>query len=292
MSASSALELPLTAGALPGLGALVAWPPALWWPETGVEPWLVALLLLGGFAAGWIDAVVGGGGLIQLPLVLMLPGITPVQALAVNKCGSVCGTAVSTVTFHRRTPARIRPALPMAAVAFAGSFGGASLAAALPTAVFKPVVLTALVGVLIFTVARPQAGRVSRPERSAAAQAWISVGIGLVLGAYDGLLGPGTGSFLIIAMVTLLGFDFLRASTRAKVTNLATNLGAICFFALHGSILWGLGLLLGAGNMLGGLLGARSAVARGSGFVRAVFLAVVTVLILKTGWDVIREISA
>ncbi|MCP3425067.1 TSUP family transporter [Rothia sp. AR01] len=257
-----------------------------------LDPGILTLIVVAGFAAGWVDAVVGGGGLIQLPVVLLIPGMSPVQALATNKMGSVFGTATSAVTFYRRTTAPLRPALPMAAVAFCGSFGGASVASLLPAEVFKPVILAALIGVASFTVARPQAGQLERPQRARREQALIGTALGVGIGFYDGILGPGTGSFLIIGMITLLGFSFLRASAQAKVVNLATNLGALLFFSLNGSLVPLLGLVLGAANMLGGYVGARSAVARGNRFIRVVFLAVVLVLIAKMAWDVYRELLA
>lgn len=254
-------------------------------------PGLILLLLVGGFAAGWVDAVVGGGGLIQLPLVLLVPGIAPVQALAANKLGSVFGTTTSAVTFYRRTSAPLTKALPMAATAFVGSFCGASVASLLPAAVFKPVILVALVAVLAFTLFKPDAGRLERAEPSPVAQAVVGPVVGLVLGAYDGILGPGTGSFLIIAMITLLGYSFLRASAQAKVVNMATNLGALTLFTLNGSVVWAIGLLLGAANMCGGYVGARSAVSQGSTFIRVVFVVVVSVLIGKMGWDVWHQLA-
>lgn len=266
-----------------GLGA--------WLGASGLEqmdPGVVALLVAAGLAAGFVDAVVGGGGLLQLPVVLMVPGISPVQALATNKMGSVFGTATSALTFYRRTSPDLRTAMPMAGVALVGSFGGAALAASLPEAVFRPIILAALVAVLLFTVARPTVGQLTELRHSGARHYGTAMVIGTVIGFYDGVMGPGTGSFLVIAMITLLGYSFLAASAKAKIVNLATNVGALVFFFGHGSVLWGLGLVLGLSNMLGGYLGARTAVARGSRFIRVVFLTVVSLLILKLGVDVLR----
>lgn len=250
-------------------------------------PSLVLLLVLTGLAAGFIDAVVGGGGLLQLPVALLIPGITPVQALATNKMGSVFGTATSAVTFYRRVGPDLRTALPMALVALAASGGGAAVAAALPAEVFKPIIVAALIGVLVFTIAHPTMGQLTALRHSGAAHYGLAVAIGVLIGFYDGVMGPGTGSFLIIALVSVLGYSFLAASAKAKITNLATNLGALAVFASQGSVLWGLGLVLGLSNMVGGYLGARTAVARGSTFIRVVFFAVVTVLIVKLGWDIL-----
>jgi uncharacterized membrane protein YfcA len=257
-------------------------------PE-GLTPGLLVLVVLAALAAGWIDAVVGGGGLVQLPALLLVPGLSPVQALATNKLASIFGTTTSAVTYHRRVRPDLRTALPMAAVALASSVGGASVAAALPAGVFKPVIVVALVAIAAFTVLRPSLGEVTALRHSGRRHHGVAGAVGAGIGFYDGILGPGTGSFLVFAMVSLLGYDFLNASAKAKIVNVATNLGALIFFVPYGAVLWGLGLVLGAANMLGGYLGSRTATARGSRFIRVVFLVVVTALIGRLGWDVWTE---
>ncbi|MGA7205342.1 MAG: TSUP family transporter [Specibacter sp.] len=249
----------------------------------------ILLILVAGFAAGWIDAVVGGGGLLQLPVMLMVPGITPVQALATNKMGSIFGTATSAVTYYRRVKPDLRTALPMAGIAFLGSLGGAVLAASLPGSVFKPIIVAALIAVALFTAFKPAMGEFTQLRHAGRKHYILAACIGGVIGFYDGLIGPGTGSFLVIALVTLMGYAFLEASAKAKIVNLATNAGALVFFAPHGSILWGVGLVLGGANMAGGYLGARTAVKQGNKFIRIVFLVVVAALIIKLGADVWNE---
>lgn len=244
------------------------------------------LIVVAGFAAGWVDAVVGGGGLIQLPALLLVPGITPVQALATNKMGSIFGTTTSAVTYYRRVRPDLKTAVPMAVIALAGSFGGAILAASLPASVFKPIIVAALIAVAIFTALRPTAGELTALRHDGRKHYVVACLIGAVIGFYDGLIGPGTGSFLIIALVSAMGYAFLEASAKAKIVNMATNAGALIFFLPHGSLLWGVGLVLGLANMAGGYLGARTAVAKGSSFVRVVFLIVVAALIIKLGMDV------
>lgn len=252
--------------------------------------WSVLLLLLvAAFAAGWIDAVVGGGGLLQLPALLLVPGITPVQALATNKLASVFGTATSSVTYYRTVRPDLRVVLPMAAVAFLGAFGGASVAAFLPPAVFKPIIVVALVAVALLTLFKPALGAVTRLAYRGRRQLVVAGATGLSIGFYDGVLGPGTGTFLVIALVGLLGYDFLRASAKAKMVNLATNLGALLFFIPLGAVLWPLGLLMGGANIVGSFLGSRMAIARGARFVRALFLLVVAVLIVKLSIDIWHE---
>lgn len=256
----------------------------------------LAVIVLAGFCAGWVDAVVGGGGLIQLPALLLVPGITPVQALATNKLGSIFGTTTSSITFYRRVHPDLRTAVPMALIALAGSFGGAVIATQLPGKAFKPIIVVALVAVLLFTAFRPAVGGETALRHQGRRHYVLACLIGAVIGCYDGLIGPGTGSFLVIALVSLMGYAFTEASAKAKIVNMATNAGALLFFLPHGSLLWGVGLLLGAANTAGGYLGARMAVARGNSFIRWVFLGVVAVLIVKLGFDVwqdnLRQVAA
>ena len=236
--------------------------------------------MLAAFVAGWVDAVVGGGGLVQLPALLigLPPGTPPAAILGTNKVSSMWGTATSSITYARRVRPDWRTVLPLVVSAAAGSALGAQLAKLLPKDAFTPIVLVALVAVGVYTWRRPQLG--AHYGRTAV--------IGLVVGAYDGFLGPGTGSFFVIALVGVLGYGFLEASAKAKIANLVTNLAALAVFAAHGTVLWGLGLMMGAANLLGGYLGARTAIARGSAFVRKVFLVVVGALALKLAYDTAR----
>jgi uncharacterized membrane protein YfcA len=250
---------------------------------------VLLLVLLAALAAGWIDAVVGGGGLLQLPALLLVPGMSPVQALATNKLGSIFGTTTSAVTYYRRAHPDLRTALPMAAVALASSFAGASIASLLPVSVFKPVIVVVLVGIAAFTLLRPSLGEATVLRHSGGRHHGVAVALGAVIGFYDGILGPGTGSFLVFALVSLLGYDFLSSSAKAKIVNATTNLGALLFFVPAGAVFWGLGAMLAAANMLGGYLGSRTATARGSRFIRIAFLVVVTALIVRVGWDVWTE---
>ena len=255
----------------------------------GVELTLtvVLLLVLAGFLAGWIDAVVGGGGLVQLPALLLVPGMSPVQALATNKLAGIMGTSVSAVTFYRRVHPDLRTAGPMALAALLGAGGGALLASSLPASVFRPVILVALVAVAVYTIARPQLGRATSLRWADHRHLTAALALGGGIGFYDGLLGPGTGTFLVIGLVALLCYGFLEASAKAKIVNAATNLGALVVFTLQGAPLWQLGLVVGVANIAGAYLGARMAVAKGSRFVRVVFMVVVGGLILRLGWDVL-----
>lgn len=250
----------------------------------------VLLLCLAAAFAGWIDAVSGGGGLVQLPaLLLLLPGAAPAQILATNKLSSIFGTAVAAGTYYRKVRPDLRTALPMAAVALVGSGVGALCASLLPREIFRPFVLVLLVCVAIYTVARPKLGDV-QSLRWDGRQHHIAAGLGgFGLGFYDGIFGPGTGSFLVILLVALLGYSFLQASAKARIVNVGTNLGALLVFIPQGAPMWRLGLAMGLCNVAGSWLGAHTAIRRGSGFVRLVFLAVVTALVLKLGYDVVTS---
>lgn len=253
----------------------------------GLELTSLLLLLVAAFFAGWVDAVVGGGGMVQLPALLMVPGLTPVQALATNKVGSVMGTITSAVTYARKVPLDWATVLPTALAAGLASLGGALLATRLPTEIFKPVIVLALLAVLVYTLLKPSLGREQRMRLRGGRLVAASGGLGACIGFYDGLLGPGTGSFLLLGMAGWLGYSFLQATAHTKVVNAATNLGAILLFSLAGQTVWLLGLALGCANMLGGYLGARTALSKGSGFVRLMLLVVVSAMLLKLGADVL-----
>jgi len=252
-----------------------------------LDPGTIALLCIAAACAGWVDAVTGGGGLIQLPsLLIALPGEQPAASLGTNKLSSVIGTSAAAFTYARRTPLDLRTALPMALAAFIGSAGGALLASHLPAAAFRPVILVLLVAVWVYTLMRPAMGLVENRRFAGRRHGVIAAAAGLAIGFYDGLLGPGTGSFLLIVLVAGLGLSFLAASATAKVVNLGTNIAALIVFGVTGSVIWLLGLLMGACNLVGAVIGARTAIARGSGFVRVVFLVIVALLIVRLAWDI------
>lgn len=247
------------------------------------------LLLLGvaALAAGYVDAVVGGGGLIQLPALLVgLPGAAPVEVLATNKLASICGTTVASATYYRKVRPDPRTFLPLMLFAFLGSAGGAAVAARLPKEAFEPIVLVALVVVGGWVLFRPSLGEVTTLRFAGRHHTLAAVGTGLAVGFYDGALGPGTGSFFVISLVGLLGYSFLEASAKARLANWATNAAALCVFVPHGAVLWGVGLTMAACNLAGGYLGARTAVARGTRFVRIFFIVVVSAFVVRIGGSV------
>lgn len=255
-----------------------------------MEPSLevLALLALAALFAGFVDAVVGGGGLVQLPaLVIGLPGASPVQVLATNKLASICGTTVSSVTFYRRVKPHAGTFIPLMLLAFAGSLGGALLATQIPEEAFTPIVLTVLVVVGTYVLFKPDIGEVTKLRFSGHRHTAVAMAAGFVIGMYDGAMGPGTGSFLVFSLVGLMGYSFLEASAKARMANWATNLAALVIFVPQDAVLWGTGLMMGAANLVGGYVGARTAVARGAGFVRVFFIVVVGAFVVRLGGEVL-----
>ena len=252
----------------------------------------IALLLLAAFVAGWVDAVVGGGGLIQLPALLIgLPDSHAAGGHPRHQQGQLGVGDRDQLDHLRRTrPARLADHRP-AGGGVRGRLRAGRPAGPLPAREwFTPIVLVALVGVGIYTWRRPELGLVSARKHDGRAHYGRTAAIGLGVGAYDGFLGPGTGSFFVILLVGVLGYGFLEASAKAKIANLVTNLAAIAVFAASGSILWVLGLVMGAANLVGGLLGARTAISRGNAFIRRVFLVVLAGLVLRLSYDLVRQL--
>jgi len=247
-----------------------------------------AFLLLAAFSAGLIDAIAGGGGLIQLPsLLAAYPNKETVELLGTNKVAANLGTTAAAINYQRSFRSSLSMLVALAIPAFIGSSVGALLATSIPTAAFKPIILMVLVFVVIYTWRRPQMGAIESFKHHPRLRTQIGALCAFVIGFYDGVIGPGTGSFLVLAFVAILGYAFLQASAMAKVVNIFTNLGAIVVFGFHGAIMWGLGLMMGLANIIGGVIGSRMALKGGSQLVRKVFLSVTSLLILKIAFDIV-----
>ena len=243
-------------------------------------------LISASFFAGFVDSIAGGGGLIQLPALLIgLPKADTVTVLGTNKLGSVFGTTTAAALYRRQIKPDLRVLAAMAVPAFIGSTFGASLASRIPTQSMRPIVLVLLIVVAIYTWLKPDLGKIELLRHAPKRRIQISIAAGLIIGFYDGIFGPGTGSFLMLILVVSLAYKFITAYAIAKVVNISTNVGAIMIFGLNGAIIWQLGLILGAANVTGAIFGSRLAIKGGSTLVRRVFLIVTLALILKVGID-------
>ncbi len=244
------------------------------------------IVSLASLLAGFVDSIVGGGGLILVPaLFATFPATHPATLFGTNKGASVWGTAFATWQFSRRVEMRWAALLPAAGAGFVAAFAGAWLVTVVSPDYLRKVLPAVLLVVLIYTLLRKELGRTHAPRFSGRQESRVAACIGAVIGFYDGFFGPGTGSFLVFLFVRLLGYDFLSASASAKLINTATNLAALLLFAAKGHIWWHFVVAMALANVVGSLLGTRLALRHGTGFVRAVFIVVVSALILKTGYD-------
>ena len=246
--------------------------------------WIV--VSLASLLAGFVDAIVGGGGLILTPaLFAVFPTTHPATLFGTNKSASIWGTAAATWQFSRRVQIRWSTMLPAAAVGFAASFGGAWLVTIVAPDFLRKLLPGILLAVVVYTLAKKDLGQHHTPRLQGRAEVLAACTIGLLIGFYDGFFGPGTGSFLVFLFVRWLGYDFLNASASAKLLNTATNLAALILFTLKGHVWWHYAVVLAVANVVGSVLGTRMALKHGTGFVRVVFIFVVSALILKTGYD-------
>ena len=246
---------------------------------------LIFLLFAAGFA-GFVDAVAGGGGLIQLPALLIGLHEKPIPLiLGTNKVPSIFGTTSAAVNYMRNIKPDIRTTLYMAVPAFIGSLSGARLAAEVPTQVFRPLIIALLILVALYTIFRPHFGMEENLKFSPQKTKIVVSISGLVIGFYDGIFGPGTGTFLVFILVGLIGYAFIKASATAKIVNIATNFAALVSFQITGHIWWKVGLGLAIANIAGGIAGSHLAIRGGSKVVRKFFLVVSVLLIIKVGYD-------
>jgi uncharacterized membrane protein YfcA len=246
------------------------------------------ILFLGAAAmlAGLIDAVVGGGGLIQIPALFSTLGdVPPATLLGTNKLAGVWGTSAAAVNFARRVKFHWSTAVPAAVAAFAFAFAGAFTVTKVSPEILRKFLPFVLIAVAAYTLKKKDFGSIHAPLHEGMRERVFAIGIGGCIGFYDGFFGPGTGSFLVFLFVRFFGFDFLAASAVAKVVNVACNLSALMWFGYSGHLLWQVGLMMAVCNVTGSLIGSRLAIKHGSGFVRKLFLLVVTALILKTSYD-------
>ena len=249
----------------------------------------ILLLCMAAFAAGFVDAIVGGGGLIQTPAtIVLLPGYSVVTAISCTKIPSFSGTLFAAIQYVRKVKLNYTLTVIMCVIAFFASFAGSELLSIVSNDFMKPVLLIILIAVALYTYTKKDFGQHEAKDHPPRKELWLAVGISLLIGFYDGFIGPGAGSFFILAFISLLGYDFLHASAQAKMVNLATNLGSIVLFTIKGKIIWLVALPMAVCNAIGGILGARLAIMKGNRFIRIFFLIIVMATLLRFAWDIVK----
>jgi len=253
---------------------------------------LIVSLVLFAFIAGFIDAVVGGGGLIQLPaLLITLPQAYLPALLGTNKIAGLAGTSMSAIRYSRRIRFNFKILLFISLSAGLASFLGAKVVSQTQVDYLKPVILVILVLIAIYSILKKDLGSVKTKQISINNQILYGSIIGLVVGFYDGFIGPGAGSFLVLGFVVVLGFEFLEASAYAKVINCVTNISALIVFIKQGNYLLEIAILMAVCNLIGSVLGTQLAIKKGNAFIRIFFIVVVIIMIARYGYDVFMNIG-
>jgi uncharacterized membrane protein YfcA len=247
---------------------------------------ILSLIVLS-FAAGFVDSVIGGGGLIQLPALLINFPKTPLPVLfGTTKIASLAGTSMAAYQYSRKINFNYKVLLVVAAFAGAASFAGARIVSHINVNALKPFILIVLIVMAVYTFLKKDLGRLKTKSIPLKLQLIRGSIMGLVVGFYDGFFGPGTGSFFVLGFVLLLGFEFVEASAYSKVINCMTNIAALFVFIRHGKYLLEIAILLAVCNVIGNLIGSRLALRKGNSFIRIFFLIIVTLMIVRYAYDI------
>ncbi len=248
----------------------------------------IILLCIVALASGFIDAIAGGGGLIQTPAsLIILPQYPVATIIGTLKIPAVTGTSFAAAQYAKKVDIKYNELVLMTGIAFIAAFSGSSLLSFVSNHFMKPLLLVVLIAVAVYTYSKKDFGNHVVKEHSKRMKWTYSILISLLIGFYDGFIGPGAGTFLVLSFISFLGFDFLKASAHAKFVNLSTNLGSILFFALSGKIVYTIAIPMAVCNGIGGLLGARLAILKGNGFIRVFFLFVIAGTIIRFAYDVL-----
>lgn len=252
-----------------------------------MDSYIILFLCLAAFAAGFVDAIVGGGGLIQTPMgLILLPNLPVSTVIGTLKIPAFSGTAFASFQYLKKVIIQWKLLLIMMFLAVPSAFLGSTILTLVSNDFMKPLLLVVLSLLFIYTYAKKNFGQHAAKDHSQTTQIIYAVVISIIVGFYDGFIGPGTGSFFVVAFIALLGFDFLHASANAKMVNLATNFGSICLFMIKGKIIWTIAIPMAISNGLGGWLGAKLAINKGNGFIRIFFLVVVVGTLIRFAYDV------
>lgn len=239
---------------------------------------ILCWLFLAGLLAGFIDAIAGGGGMVTIPAML-LAGMPPLQALGTNKLQSLFGSASASWSYARHGHVDLLKQWPMAVCAAAGAVIGALLATLIPADWLKLVLPFLLIAIAIYFGLKPNLGAVDRHRRMS--ERAFAFGFVPLIGFYDGVFGPGTGSFLMLGFVALAGYGLLKATAHTKFLNFGSNVGAFAVFLVTGSVLWKVGLVMGAGQFLGAQLGSRFAMKQGARVIKPLLVTVSIALAIR-----------
>ena len=254
---------------------------------------LFTLLILSvlAFMAGFIDAVVGGGGLIQLPALLVtLPNAPLPTIFGTNKIAALSGTSMAAFQYAKRIRFNLKLLIVISAASFIASYFGAKIVSIINPATLKPIILIILIAIAIYTFLKKDLGKIETKQLPLTRQMIFGAAIGLIIGFYDGFFGPGTGSFFVLAFVVILGFEFVQASAYAKIVNCMTNISALIVFIRQGNYIIGIAILMAVFNIAGSVIGSKMAIKRGNGFIRVFFLIIVTIMIIRYGYDVFKAL--
>ena len=247
---------------------------------------IIALMILS-FSAGFIDSIVGGGGLIQVPALLInLPNNPLPTLLGTNKISASLGTSVAAYQYSRKVKYDFKLLITISTVAFLASSLGAKTVSIIDTTTLKPLVLIILIIIAVYTFINKNLGSTKKKDMPIKKQFVMGSLLGFIIGFYDGFFGPGTGSFLVLGFVVILGFEFLKASAYAKIINVVANISALIVFIQQGHFLLGIGLMMAVCNIAGNIVGSKLAIKKGNRFIRIVFLIIVSIMILRYGYDI------
>jgi uncharacterized membrane protein YfcA len=247
---------------------------------------IISLIVLS-FVAGFIDAVVGGGGLIQIPALLIALPKTPLPIIfGTNKIAALAGTCISSIQYSKRIRFDYKLLFVISVCAGLASFLGANVVSTISVNTLKPIILFVLIAIAIYTFIKKDLGSFQTKSLTSKKQLIYGSFIGLVVGFYDGFFGPGTGSFFVLGFVVILGFEFVQASAYAKIINCMTNISALVVFIRHGNYFLELAIIMAICNIVGSFVGTRIALRKGNSFVRTLFLVIVTLMILRYAYDI------
>lgn len=251
-------------------------------------PWYI-LANLGFFAllAGFIDSIVGGGGLVQFPATLVsLPNAPLASIFGTNKIASISGTTISAYSYAKRVKFNYPLIIVISVFGFIASYFGANAVTILDPNKLKPTILVLMILIAIYTFLKKDLGSSKAVEITRNKQFIGGVAVGALVGFYDGFLGPGAGSLYVLGFVSILGFDFLHASAYSKIINWVTNFSALTVFIKDGHYIIEVALVMSIFNIIGNVVGTRMAISKGNGFIRFVFMIVVSLMILRYGYEV------